>query len=107
MSIGPSARFPARHEFNRNSVRPSTAHQNTFNHNRWCKRMTHLALAELAKMFDHSLLQPTLTDADLDQGFAVARECNVASVCVKPYGVIRAAAALKNSGVLVGTVIGF
>jgi deoxyribose-phosphate aldolase len=63
--------------------------------------------AELAKMFDHSLLQQTLTDADLDKGFAVASEYNVASVCVKPYAVSRAAAALKGSGVLVGTVIGF
>ena len=29
--------------------------------------MPDYTLAELAKMFDHSLLQPTLTDADLDQ----------------------------------------
>ena len=43
-------------------------------------------LADLAKMFDHSLLQPTLMDADLDRGFDVAREYKVASVCVKPYG---------------------
>src|ERR687897_718718 len=69
--------------------------------------MPDYTLADLAKMFDHSLLQPTLTDADLDQGFAVAREYQVASVCVKPYGVRRAADALKGSGVLVGTVIGF
>jgi deoxyribose-phosphate aldolase len=64
-------------------------------------------LADLAKMLDHSLLQPTLTDTDLDFGFEVAREYRVASVCVKPYGVPRAAAALKGSGVLVGSVIGF
>lgn len=64
-------------------------------------------LAELAKMFDHSLLQPTLTDADLDRGFQIAREYQVASVCVKPYTVTRAATALQGSGVRVGTVIGF
>jgi deoxyribose-phosphate aldolase len=64
-------------------------------------------LAELAKMFDHSLLQPTLTDADLERGYQLAREYNVASVCVKPYAVRRAAAALQGSGVFVGTVIGF
>jgi len=69
--------------------------------------MTDYTLADLAKMFDHSLLQPTLTDADLDQGFRVAREYRVASVCVKPYAVARAADALRGSGVLVGTVIGF
>jgi deoxyribose-phosphate aldolase len=69
--------------------------------------MPDYTLADLAKMFDHSLLQPTLTDADLDQGFRVAREYRVASVCVKPYAVARAAEALRGSGVLVGTVIGF
>lgn len=69
--------------------------------------MSDFTLADLAKMFDHSLLQPTLTDADLDRGFEVAREYKVASVCVKPYAVARAAAALAGSGVLVGTVIGF
>src|SRR4051812_48505703 len=69
--------------------------------------MPDYTLADLAKMFDHSLLQPTLTDADLDQGFRLAREYQVASVCVKPYAVARAADALRGSGVLVGTVIGF
>ena len=69
--------------------------------------MTNLTVSELAKMFDHSLLQPTLTDADLDRGFEVAKQYHVASVCVKPYGVKCAADALRGSGVLVGTVIGF
>jgi deoxyribose-phosphate aldolase len=69
--------------------------------------MPDYTLADLAKMFDHSLLQPTLTDAEIDRGFEVAREYQVASVCVKPYAVARATAALKDSGVLVGTVIGF
>jgi deoxyribose-phosphate aldolase len=66
--------------------------------------MPDYTLADLAKMFDHSLLQPTLTDDDLRKGFAVAREYQVASVCVKPYGVRTAADALQGSGVLVGTV---
>lgn len=69
--------------------------------------MPDYTMSDLAKMFDHSLLQPTLTDTDLERGFDVAREYGVASVCVKPYGVRRAAAALSGSGVLVGTVIGF
>lgn len=69
--------------------------------------MPDYTLSELAKLFDHSLLQPTLTDADLERGFEVAREYGVASVCVKPYGVRKAAQALKGSGVLIGTVIGF
>ena len=64
-------------------------------------------LAELAKMFDHSLLQPQLTDADLERGCQVAREYDVASVCIKPYAVRDAVRWLAGSSVLVGTVIGF
>ena len=64
-------------------------------------------LAELAQMIDHSLLQPTLTDAELEAGCRVAREYEVASVCIKPYAVSRAVEWLRGSGVLVGTVIGF
>jgi deoxyribose-phosphate aldolase len=58
-------------------------------------------------MFDHSLLQPQLTDADLDRGLAVAVEYDVASVCIKPYAVTAAAKLLKGSGVAVGAVVGF
>ena len=64
-------------------------------------------LAELAKMFDHSLLQPALTDAEMDRGLEVAIEYNVASVCIKPYGVKRAAKLLAGSSIATSTVIGF
>ena len=64
-------------------------------------------LAELAKMFDHSLLQPVLTDAEMAKGCRLAAEYGVASVCIKPYGVKTAAQLLAGTGVLVGTVIGF
>ena len=53
--------------------------------------MPEVTIAELAKMFDHSLLQPVLTDADLEKGCAVAREYGAASVCIKPYAVGKAA----------------
>ncbi len=69
--------------------------------------MVDVTLADLAKMFDHSLLQPTLTDADLENGCQLAAEVGAASVCIKPYAVAKAVAWLKGSGVLVGTVIGF
>lgn len=62
---------------------------------------------KLAKMIDHSILHPTLTDADLERECAVAKKYNVASVCVKPYAVKQAAAHLVGSDVLVGSVIGF
>lgn len=62
---------------------------------------------ELAKMIDHSLLHPTMTDADLENGCRLAAKYGVASVCIKPYAVKRAVELLKGSGVLVGAVIGF
>lgn len=69
--------------------------------------MVELSLATLAKMFDHSLLQPVLTDAELEDGCRLALEYNVASVCIKPYAVSLAASLLEGSTVAVGTVIGF
>ncbi|RCS49285.1 deoxyribose-phosphate aldolase [Bremerella cremea] len=62
---------------------------------------------DLAKMIDHALLHPTLTDAELEAGCQAAITYQVASVCVKPYYVKRAAEILAGSDVLVGTVIGF
>ena len=62
---------------------------------------------ELAKMIDHSLLHPTMTDQELDDGCRLAAKYGVASVCIKPYAVKRAAALLRGSGVRVGAVIGF
>jgi deoxyribose-phosphate aldolase len=69
--------------------------------------MTDFTYADLAKMMDHSLLQQTLTDAELEQGCHLAREYNVASVCIKPYFVRRASEILAGSTVAVGTTIGF
>lgn len=62
---------------------------------------------ELAKMIDHSILHPTLTDEDLKRECEVAKKYNVASVCVKPYAVQQATEFLHGSDVLVGCVIGF
>src|SRR6266478_3917854 len=62
---------------------------------------------ELAKMIDHSLLHPTMTEQELEDGCKLAAKYGVASVCIKPYAVKRAAALLKGTGVLVGVVIGF
>lgn len=62
---------------------------------------------KLAKMIDHSILHPTMTDEDLSRECEVARKYDVASVCVKPYAVKQAVEFLKGSDVLVGCVIGF
>ena len=61
----------------------------------------------LAKMIDHSLLHPTMTDQELEDGCKLAAAYGVASVCIKPYAVKRAAQLLRGTGVLVGCVIGF
>lgn len=65
------------------------------------------SLQSIAKMIDHSLLHPVLTDQDLRQGCEVALDCDVASVCIKPYAVPLAKEMLSDSDVRVGTVVGF
>lgn len=62
---------------------------------------------EMSKMIDHSLLHPTMTDSDLESGCKLAAQYKVASVCIKPYYVKRAAEILKGTGVAVGAVVGF
>lgn len=62
---------------------------------------------ELAKYIDHSLLHPTMTDKDLDEGLAIAKKYGTATVCIKPYAVKYAAEVLKDTDIGVCTVIGF
>jgi deoxyribose-phosphate aldolase len=62
---------------------------------------------QIAKMIDHSLLNPVLTDDELEAGCGVALDYNVASVCIKPYYLKRCAALLSGSTVAPSTVIGF
>ena len=62
---------------------------------------------QIAKMIDHSLLNPVLTDEELESGCRVALEYDVASVCIKPYYLKRCAALLAESTVAPSTVIGF
>ena len=61
----------------------------------------------IAKRIDHSLLGPTLTDRELEEGCRLAVRYGVASVCIKPFAVPLAARLLAGSGVAVGTTIGF
>jgi deoxyribose-phosphate aldolase len=69
--------------------------------------MPDITYRDIARMIDHSLLQPTLTDAELEEGCRLARQYEVASVCIKPYAVDVAARILSGSAVAVGTTIGF
>jgi deoxyribose-phosphate aldolase len=62
---------------------------------------------DVAKMIDHSLLQPTLTATELEAGCRLALEYDVASVCILPYSLKRCAEILRGSSVKPSTTIGF
>lgn len=62
---------------------------------------------DIAKMIDHSLLRPTLTTDELEQGICLARQYDVASVCILPYHLRRCAEMLAGSSVVPSTTIGF
>jgi deoxyribose-phosphate aldolase len=64
-------------------------------------------LLSLAKMIDHSLLHPTMTDKELSEGCALAAKWHTATVCIKPYAVSMATSMLRDSDVGICTVIGF
>jgi len=63
--------------------------------------------ADIAKMIDHSLLQPATSREELERGCRLAREYEVATVCILPYAVPLCAEILRGSTVRVGTTIGF
>ena len=62
---------------------------------------------DIAKMLDHSTLQPFLTEADIRKGCELALKYDCASVCARPCDVPILAEMLKDSDVKVCTVIGF
>ncbi|RWA06529.1 hypothetical protein EKO27_g8574 [Xylaria grammica] len=66
-----------------------------------------VTLDRIAKMIDHSLLHPTMTDADILEGLRISKKYNVATACVKPYLIPMAKKELEGSDVLVCPVIGF
>lgn len=62
---------------------------------------------QISKMIDHSLLNPTLTVADLEAGCRLAVAYNAASVCIMPYALSRCTELLHGSTVKPSTTIGF
>ncbi len=62
---------------------------------------------DIAKMIDHSLLNPALTDAELAAGCELAARYEVAGVCAKPHFVKAAAGILAGTSVRTGTTVGF
>ena len=63
----------------------------------------HYTYSDIAKMIDHSLLIPTMTEADLVAGIELARAYDVASVCIMPFALKRCAELLAGSTVKTST----
>jgi deoxyribose-phosphate aldolase len=66
-----------------------------------------ITLKSLAKMIDHSLLHPTMTDQVIASGCELALKYDVASACIKPYSIGLAKSILDGSDVAVCAVIAF
>lgn len=62
---------------------------------------------DLAKMIDHSLLNPSLTATELEAGCNLALAYDAASVCIMPFSLRRCADILRGSTVRASTTIGF
>lgn len=62
---------------------------------------------QLAKVIDHSLLRPELTEADVIAGCELAARYHTATVSVKPCHTHLAARLLKDTDVRVSAVVGF
>ncbi|MFA6287588.1 MAG: deoxyribose-phosphate aldolase [Opitutaceae bacterium] len=69
--------------------------------------MTQPTLTQLAKMIDHSLLHPTMSDAEIKAGCELSRDYNVATACVKPYSIRQALDIFAGTDVMACAVIGF
>jgi deoxyribose-phosphate aldolase len=63
--------------------------------------------ADLSKMVDHSLLNPSLTVDQLEAGVLLAKAYQCGSVCIMPYYMSRCTQLLEGSGVMPSTTIGF
>ena len=62
---------------------------------------------EIAGMIDHSLLNPTMTDDQFEEGCRLAVEYRCATVCIMPYYLKRCSELLSGSTVKPSTTVGF
>ena len=69
--------------------------------------MPDFAYADIAKMIDHSLLSPKLTEAELKTGVELAKAYDAASVCIMPYALPMCVETLAGTTVMPSTTIGF
>lgn len=66
-----------------------------------------MEVVRFAKLFDHSIVRPDATRAEVAHFAETAARLGTATLTVQPHYVRFAADALRDSGVLVGTVVGF
>ncbi len=62
---------------------------------------------DIAKMIDHSLLNPSMSDEDLEEGIQIAIDYDVATACILPYYLARCSERLAGTDVKPSTTIGF
>jgi deoxyribose-phosphate aldolase len=66
-----------------------------------------ITFKSLSKMIDHSLLHPTMTDADILKGCEIAKKYDVATVCIKPYAIEMCKNYLEGTNVGICSVVTF
>jgi deoxyribose-phosphate aldolase len=66
-----------------------------------------MEVLRFAKLFDHSIVRPDATRSEVARCAETAARLGTASLTVQPHYVPFAAGALRDTGVLVGTVVGF
>jgi len=69
--------------------------------------MKTLTVKNIAKMIDHSLLRPQLTEDEFLDGIELSKKYNVATCSVVPFDVFRAVKLLESSNIPVSTVVAF
>lgn len=70
-------------------------------------RNTIITSSEIARLIDHTLLNPEATEEDIKKLCSEAKEYHFSSICVNPYWVSTAVEELTGSKVNVKTVIGY
>ena len=66
-----------------------------------------MEVRRFAKLFDHSIVRPDATRAEVARSAETAARLGTASLTVQPHYVPFVASVLRDTGVLVGTVVGF
>ena len=66
-----------------------------------------VTVESIARLIDHAILKPDLTDVEVASDLDLAARWGVFSVCVRPSDIARSVARLDGTGVATGTVIGF